>query len=171
MEAGYRKRIVGAVVILVMAALVLPTILDGSGRIPDRVTNIPPVIKKPDVSDIKPGIPQSSLLPAAVEVAKPSKKEEAVAPLDNQFVEDEKGAIKSWSVQVASFRDSKNADKLRQTLREAGFKAYADESVLSDGSIFTQILVGPEQDYQKIVKIKQDIKTDFNLSGLIYEFH
>lgn len=60
MDFGFKKRLIGAVVILLLAAVVLPQVFDGSGRIPDRVTAIPPVFKKPDDSALKVNAPDLS---------------------------------------------------------------------------------------------------------------
>ena len=167
MEVSVTRRIIGAIVLIALSAFILPQIFDGSGRIPDRPEMvIPPVVKKPDATrltvDNPPEIKEAAArpLPAADDVV----IEEAPKPVDQSPASTESAASLVadgvWSLQVASFKDSKNAARLRDGLREKGLRAYNKETRLSDGSILTQVLVGPVSDYDKAQEMKSGISTE-----------
>lgn len=154
MEISVTRRIVGAIVLGVLAIVILPQIFDGDGRIPNRTEmQIPPVIKKPDVStltvDLPVGVRASTNL-------KPLEEKDIVAQEDTKEpeVSDDVKPVGAWSLQIASFKDSKNAARLRDGLRTGGFRSYNKESRLSDGSLLTQVMVGPVQNYDEIKQLK-----------------
>lgn len=162
MEVSFKRRLVGAIVLGIIAVLLLPSIFDGDGRIPQReVEPIPPTVKKPDTSELKVDLPvQARQKPKAdpepialIEAKKPEASEDIEDPiLDNH------GNAKAWVLQLASFKNARNAKKLVDKLRAENFRAFAKEHLLSNGSMLTQVMVGPEQDYKKIETIKADIQ-------------
>ena len=180
MEDTIKRRIVGAVVLVFFAILIVPVLLDGEGRIPE-VANIevPPMVKKPDTSELKVDLPvaarktepQAEEPVATLKVATPEPAESAkvaknVAAQTQDF--DDQGQLNAWSLQIASFKSTSNAAALRDKLRKQGFRAYNKESELSDGSILTQVLVGPESDYEKISVLKEQLAksaSDLGLNG------
>lgn len=177
MEVSVTRRIIGALVLGVIAIIVLPQIFDGEGRVPHRESlKIPPVIKKPDVSSLKVDLPVE--VRASTNI-KRLTEEEVVAKVDTPkpvVVEDDNSENTSpkssansvWSLQIASFKDSNNAARLRDKLRSGGFRSYNKESRLSDGSLLTQVLVGPVQDYEDALTLKTSLISkakDLGVSG------
>ena len=179
MEDTVKRRIVGAIVLVFFAILIVPVLLDGEGRIPE-VANIevPPMVKKPDTSELKVDLPvearKTEAEPQAEEsaetpvpVAETPKAEAKDAPAQKSDF-DEQGQLNAWSLQIASFKSTRNAAALRDKLRKQGFRAYNKESTLSDGSTLTQVLVGPESSYDKISVLKEQLAKsahDLGLSG------
>lgn len=157
MEISVTRRIIGAIVLGLLAIVILPQIFDGEGRIPNRPEmQIPPVIKKPDVSELSVDLPVTARASTNI---KPVQEQDVVAKID--VVPDEtasttssKSPVGTWSLQIASFKSSKNAARLRDNLRSGGFRSYNKETRLSDGSLLTQVMVGPVQDYNEITRLK-----------------
>jgi len=187
LDVRIQQRLVGALVILALVFLIVPVLLDGEGRIPEKITQIPPKPKRPDLShirvaepaqDVLPGLPDEP--PAPVEVPAEeaqvleSVEEEPSADEDNASSETEieQPAIvgKAWSVQVASFKDTAKAAELRDELRGKGYKTYVNEVILSDGTLFTQVLVGPDTELDAVRALKEEIKASTGLQGLVVRY-
>jgi DedD protein len=71
-----------------------------------------------------------------------------------------------WVVQVGSFSDSANADKLVYQLRDSGYRA-ASERVTSNGQQSYKVRVGPELQRESAVLLKDRIAREFGISGLV----
>ena len=180
LDVRIQQRLVGGLVILALLFLIAPVVLDGEGRLPEKITQIPPKPKQPDLSHLQiepvsdtdslPEAPQEAPAPA-VSVAENSSADTA-ATAEPEAAEAPAVAAgeRAWSVQVASFRDSAKAAALRDQLREAGFKTYVNEVTLSDGSLFTQVLVGPETDMDSVQARKAEIKQQVDLQGLVVRY-
>lgn len=161
------RRIVGAVVLGLLAVIIVPQLFDGGGRIPDREKlSIPASVTKPDTSQLSVDLPIDA---RAVNHSNISDATSLLVPQDQADVpkptEDVAGV---WSLQIASFKDNTNAASLRDGLRDAGFRSYNKENRLSDNSILTQVMVGPVQDYAQVLVLKEKLlKTlaALNISG------
>lgn len=190
MDVRIQQRLVGGLVILVLVFLIAPVVLDGDGRLPEKITQIPPKPKRPDLShlnlepivetpEVAP-LPEQAPAPAvSVVETQPAAAVETPAQPTNRISDDASAESPSvavapgeraWSVQVASFRDSSKAAALRDQLRDQGFQTYVNEVILSDGTLFTQVLVGPETDMDSVQALKADIKQKVELQGLVVRY-
>lgn len=183
MDVRIQQRLVGALVILALVFLIVPVVLDGDGRIPEKITQIPPKPKRPDVSHIRVAEPAADVLPALPDPpqARPEPNDASPALAETAPVDPEPTAAtdeappeipsgRAWSVQVASFRDSAKAAELRDQLREQDYDTYVNEVLLSDGSVFTQVLVGPDGDLDRVRQMQQAILEQTGLQGLVVRF-
>lgn len=68
-------------------------------------------------------------------------------------------STQAWAVQLGSFSDRINADKLMKTLQAKGFTAYTQMVKTSHGSSMTKVLVGPELHREDAEKVQQQLKT------------
>lgn len=191
MDVRIQQRLVGALVILALVFLIVPVVLDGDGRIPEKITQIPPKPKRPDLSHIRVAEPTVDVLPALPEPPVTAETDSAeadtasagadtpdtetapVEPVPVTAPEPEPASTpdsRAWSVQVASFRDSARAAELRDELREQNYDTYVNEVLLSDGSLFTQVLVGPDADLERVRRLQQNILDQTGLQGLVVRF-
>lgn len=190
MDVRIQQRLVGALVILALVFLIAPVVLDGDGRIPEKITQIPPKPKRPDVSHIRVAEPAADVLPALPDPpqAQPEQNDNSAEPADTSpalaeaapvepepsaetnVVPPETPSGRAWSVQVASFRDSAKAAELRDQLREQDYDTYVNEVLLSDGSVFTQVLVGPDGDLERVRQVQKTILEQTGLQGLVVRF-
>ncbi|TCS41446.1 SPOR domain-containing protein [Reinekea marinisedimentorum] len=191
MERKLQQRLVGILVLAAFALLVAPVLLDGEGRIPEKITHIPPEPVRPDLSHIQtkpivadvasgeaepvePELPVEQSAPEA-ETAGSNRVEPVVAaatvtpPSVQQAVSSSVGT-QLWSVQVASFKDSAKAVALKDRLRSEGFNTYVREKLLSDDSLFTQVFVGPVETKQEADNLKAQVKAGVQLQGLVVRF-
>jgi cell division septation protein DedD len=73
-----------------------------------------------------------------------------------------------WTLQLATFSQPKNAYALREKLTKAGFNSYNKLLKDSSGKTRYQVFVGPELDKQKLMAVKQKLKTKLKLKdGII----
>lgn len=186
LDVRIQQRLVGALVLLALVFLIVPVLLDGEGRIPEKITQIPPKPKRPDLSHIRVAEPAQDILPtlpdeppAPVEVpaeataeAESSRESSSSAENGAPATDSGQSAIvgKAWSVQVASFKDSAKAAELRDELRGKGYKTYVNEVILSDGTLFTQVLVGPDTELDAVRALKEEIKQSTGLQGLVVRY-
>ena len=193
MDVRIQQRLVGALVILALVFLIVPVVLDGDGRIPEKITQIPPKPKRPDLSHIRVAEPIADVLPPLPEqppeqtVVQPSvERSESAASTtaapdagdtqpgtttaETDDPASQGSAGRAWSVQVASFRDSSRAAELRDQLREQDYDTYVNEVMLSDGSLFTQVLVGPDADLERVRRLQGTIREQTGLQGLVVRY-
>lgn len=188
MDNTQKKRLVGALVLSVFLLLALPVLFTGQGRLPEaRITDIPPppelTVTRPidadrdaenSVAELTQRVDQ--LLNADPEpetraeaTPPPSAASESAArPL--AYAQESTGEISAWSVQMGSFRQAENARRLLNELRSAGYEAYTKETVLSDGSLLTQVMVGPDPDHDRVRQKKDILSEEFNLPTLVVRF-
>lgn len=179
MDVRIQQRLVGALVLLALVFLIVPVVLDGDGRVPQKITQIPPKPKRPDVSHIRVAEPARDVLPPLPEQPpEPAQPQSEAADGSAQSKPSVTGevvpvdaGVDAWSVQVASFRETDKAARLRDQLRAEGFTTYVNEVILSDGTLFTQVLVGPETDMERIRQRKEEIKTRIGMPGLVVRYN
>jgi DedD protein len=163
-----QQRLVGISVLAAFVLLIAPVLLDAEGRIPEKITNIPPQPKRPDLSHIR------TVDSTEIEIAPLPSQEEVEFVIEAARAEDssleETSAVDMWSVQVASFKDVKKASAFRDSLRSEGYQVYVREKLLSDSTLFTQVFVGPVQTKTEANEIKVSVKELFSEQGLVVRF-
>ncbi|MFY0664054.1 MAG: SPOR domain-containing protein [Natronospirillum sp.] len=192
MDNTQKKRLVGALVLSVFLLLALPVLFTGQGRLPEaRITDIPAppelLVTSPSDSnrdtaaalndltqrvdqmlDADPAPEQRAEAPPPAPSQTPAQTETPARPL--AYTQDSTGEISAWSVQMGSFRQTDNARRLLNELRAAGYEAYTKETVLSDGSLLTQVMVGPDPDHDRVRQKKDILAEEFNLPTLVVRF-
>ena len=84
-------------------------------------------------------------------------------PLDNQ------GLPRGWSVRLGVFADSANATALVERLKASEHRAYSRPTTSSNGPA-TAVYVGPQIDRASAEQLLEQLRTDFQLNGLIVPF-
>ena len=191
-----KQRLVGALV-LVSGGIVLWSVLftGPAAYKVDRSTQIPPV---PKVVEPEPAAPKRPVQVAEVEPEQPmpeppvpaipatgdsaeaeaapepeskSKTEAASRPEPKApIVDDSTGVANAWIVQVASFSNEGNANKLKERLQAKGYKAYVKAAPTSSGKVLQRVFVGPELKKAVAEQHKAEIEAAFKLKALLHEF-
>jgi DedD protein len=175
MDRALKERIIGATVLVVFAVLVVPVFLDGppqsdevvSERVPlpgqaadgetrtvvlerDRDEPVPAVasVAAPETEREQQAAPQSSLEPEArpapepePEAAKPAAKQPASQPAAAA----NESPTGMWAVQLGSFGDQQNAERLAADLRKQGFAAFLSQLSTDSGQLH-RVRIGPQKD-------------------------
>lgn len=177
MKQTLRQRLVGALVLLALGAILWPVIFDEG---PKRTISKDSVI--PAVPSIEPVIIEPLVNPSSSDQATFGPVNEEGLPVeeevDQELIEqlqqqpvaqpakiDEQGLPEAWSVQVGAFSNQLNAQALVQKLQSAGFKAYLRER---DG--LARVLVGPKLTKKGALQDQQAIEKQFELSGRLVRY-
>lgn len=183
MKQETKQRAVGVVVLLALALIFLPMIFDGGGSYPgpaiSRIPEPPEVPVLPEPSPTRPVILADSLPdPSAPEADAPvygtdppaGTAPDAAAPEAPQSVLDETGLPRGWSVRLATFADSANADALVERLRAAGHRAYARAGEAGREREMTLVFVGPVLERTLAEDYRTQLLKEYELSGVVVRF-
>ncbi len=197
MENAHKQRLIGAVVLLALALILVPTILDFSQDDPDPMqpTEIPAspdamkmevlplevwsepvdpevdgsegIIETPSAGD---SAPEQPAPPPGEPETKPTPKQEATT---SEAETSAKPAIPegatAWVVQVASFSDQPKAFKLRDRLRAAGHPSFI-ERARSSGATIYRVKVGPVLERAEADQLKKQVDQETRLNGLVMQY-
>lgn len=173
MNRALQQRLVGTLVLVAIVLLIAPVLFDAQGRVPEKITQIPPQPKPVDFSSLAEIEPSNLELP---ELPTPETVE-VEAELEPTPIAETTSSIVaaventgSWSVQVASFRDAKKASALLEQLRTDQLQAYSRDKTLSDGTLFSQVFVGPVSTREQANALLSQIKEEYSLQGLVVRF-
>lgn len=183
MDQKLKQRLVGAAVVVVLAVIFLPMLLDSSGRSASLTltTNIP---AKPE------GVFSSRVIPlggndefqtelerkrlplraaqpevfARVEPPKvasvPPATETGIAPR----------AVQAWAVQVGSFAGQDNAAKLQQRLIKRSYSAFIETTFDDEGKAIYRVRVGPELLRSAAQSLRDKVERDIGLKGIVISY-
>ena len=175
MERDLKERIIGAIVLVIFVVLVVPIFLDGPPQageiVSERVLlpgqedqNIKTVVLDrerteplPVASNTEDAAGQKALEPApepqkpepqAAEEKPPARVEQKPEP-EPQEPEAQPTASSSgmWAVQMGSFSNKVNAEKLAADLRKQGYAAFLSQVKTSSGQLH-RVRIGPQKDRQ-----------------------
>ena len=180
MDRALQERIIGAAVLVLVVVLVVPVFLDGpsdngemrSERVPlpgqaeqeTRTVVLDRDRTEPVPSNGPAREEQPSPQPVAVqaEAAKPPPK---AAPVETAPVESdespaaEASATGMWAVQLGSFGNQENAERLAADLRKQGHAAFLSQVSTSDGQRH-RVRIGPQKDRPAAEAVAAKLKAD-----------
>lgn len=168
MELALKYRIVGVAVLLSLAVIFLPLVLDGSGK--QQVARI-----DLDIPEEPRLIFSDELLQDAKEPASQYAKPKPVAPnateidIENQIVpevvvaKNTPAGLLGWVVQVGAFSEKEKALTMQESLVGKGFDSFVELYSLGDKPMY-RVKVGPmiSQDdaVKSQAKLQQQLKLD-----------
>jgi DedD protein len=129
-------------------------------------------IDAPAQATVEPSVAQATVEPSVDAPMRSAELDAVNAAVDTPALPAVTAAPASrlWSVQVASFREVGKANVLRDRLRAEQFETYVREKLLSDGTLFTQVFVGPVPNRQVADRLNGLVMTKFSLQGLIVRY-
>ena len=166
MDRALKERTIGAVVLVVFAVMVVPVFLDGPSN---DGTNVQEKITLPGQQ--RDGVQQKTIVlerdrtqpvpaarnndeqpdrPAPVTVEKPEKAVESAPVAKKPALSSSKQSTTKvsstgmWAVQLGSFSNQANADRLAADLRKAGFAAFLSQLQTDSGKLH-RVRVGPQK--------------------------
>ena len=187
MDQRLKERITGTTVLVLLAVVLIPLVLDDSRVVETGITttNIPEkpdeefttrLVPIPEQDDIVPVEEEADNSPAraAPVDADPEQPEIAAEPepvANAAVAEAGTAGLTGWVVQVGSF-SRKNADSLNARLRAEGYPSYVvDEPVTAkDGSLLYRVRIGPEVLRSEALKLKAEIKKKMDLDGFVLNY-
>lgn len=172
MDVRLKQRMVGAFVLVTLAIIILPMLLDGTAENRERmIAKIPEAprinLKRISVKDIKQKMEQMERASAAQlpieEVDEHEYKDETGFTLDRNNLP------VSWSLQVGSFQSKENATNLREKLRGADYHSYILHANTSKGETW-RVLVGPMLKKSLLSEMVTRIEEKFEVKGQVVRY-
>lgn len=192
MDSGLKQRLIGAVVLVAIAIIFLPSLFNQGGRkAVDLTTQIPPEPEQAvEALEIPPPRPPESAQPgqpAEENYSHPpvaeSQSPETEPPFNNadsppssesetapEPVLTDEGVPRGWSVQVGSFSQQSGADALLGQLVEKGYeRSYIRSGEGANGTLY-RVFVGPRINREDAESDRQKIDDTFQVESLLVEF-
>ena len=165
MDRALKERVIGAIVLVVVAVLIVPVFLDGpsnDAEIVSAVVSLPGQNQQERTTqtvvlnlDRTEPVPTSTPSSAAVETqpvparTKPpaAAKEAVSAPLsaDQKLPVATQSSTGMWAVQLGSFSNQGNAERLAADLRKQGYAAFLSQLQTGSGALH-RVRIGPQED-------------------------
>jgi DedD protein len=171
MERALKERIIGAAVLVVFAVLVVPVFLDGppdepeivSERVPlpgqaeqgetrtvvltrDRDEPVPAATDQPEPEPREAEPPRPAAPAPSVSQSRPeSAPGKPASQPDTAQSDTTSSATGMWAVQLGSFGNQQNAERLAADLRTQGYAAFLSQLPTQDGALH-RVRVGPQKD-------------------------
>ncbi len=168
MDQQLKQRLVGAVVLISLAVIFIPMLLDQNdpSSLPHFGSAVP---ERPDFHFDPIEIPLQlppEVEPAAAEVVEePSPEVETPEAITAAPITPDSQAL-AWAVQVGSFDKEANAASLRDGLRAKGFSAYL-EKVKVEGRMHYRVRVGPELKREQAEQLRDRLEEKAQLKGIV----
>ena len=172
MDRALKERIIGAAVLVVFVVLVVPVFLDGppqsgeivSERVPlpgqaaegetrtvvldrdrDEPVPVPAPVTEPETERAQPVQPESKPEPEPETTPEPEPKPEPAKPATQQPAPAGDSPTGMWAVQLGSFGNQQNAERLAADLRKQGFAAFLSQLSTGSGELH-RVRIGPQKD-------------------------
>jgi DedD protein len=188
-ENKIKQRVVGGLVLLALAVIFIPMVLDFRKDYDQVIngTNIPPKPKDFRIETFELSetpqveVPRLSTAESVEEtvskhpLVEQKRAADAAAPPPPPPIERAAAVKKNvpagsshegWTVQVGSFGSKANAQGLRDKIAKNGFTAFVD-SVNVSGKLSHRVRVGPAVDKDKANSLKQRLQKEMGLKGLV----
>ncbi|VAW84220.1 hypothetical protein MNBD_GAMMA16-1489 [hydrothermal vent metagenome] len=78
------------------------------------------------------------------------------------------GSSSAWAVQVGSFRQRENAERLRKKLKQLGYRAFVSKS-RSGGKTVVRVRVGPQMEKARAKQVKNNIEKEMKIQAMLIE--
>ena len=75
----------------------------------------------------------------------------------------------NWIVQIGSFSNKENAEKLNLKAKSAGFRSFINP-IMQNNRIMHQVCLGPEYDEVDANKLREEIKDKMKLDGIVKKY-
>ena len=162
MDRALKERVIGAIVLVVVAVLVVPVFLDGTSTDAEVVSSVVTLPGQNDQEsmtqtvvlnrDRTEPVPSSVSRPAESKPAPVIKdppattNKNALLSLndDNKSVMASESATGMWAVQLGSFSNQENAERLAADLRKQGYAAFLSRLVTDSGALH-RVRIGPQK--------------------------
>ena len=172
-----KYRIVGAAVLLSLAVIFVPMVLDGSGQksITKMELEIPPeptLIFSDELEQrVQTPAPEYTQSTNETDQAPPDKPDLAKNIVPEIVVDkDTDPALLSWVVQVGAFGEEEKATKLREQLTKSGFDVLVERSKSNNKMIY-RVKVGPVISQDTATKLQDRLRTELKLESAFVTRH
>ena len=176
-----KHRIVGAVILVALAVIFLPMILNKTPEPPavETIGEIPSPDNKVVVAPVPP-LAATPIAPAQEPVSSavtesapptPPTQDTPAKKIDKPAVKDKPTAKieKGWVVQAGAFSSNENATQLRDKLRKKGFSAEIDKLTV-DAKPMLRVRVGPYRDHAAAKVALTRMQNETGVQGVVLTY-
>ena len=181
MDRALKERIIGAAVLVVFVVLVVPVFLDGppqsgeivSERVPlpgqaaedetrtvvldrdrDEPVPVPAPVTQPETDRQQPEPPKPEPETEARDEPEPEPEPAPAKPAAQQPTAAGNSSTGMWAVQLGSFGNQQNAERLAADLRKQGFAAFLSQLSTGSGELH-RVRIGPQKDRESAEAMAQ----------------
>jgi DedD protein len=196
METRLKQRLVGAAVLVILAVIFIPMLLNtsmeqrqvmGKNDIPPQPADMPsaptedfssrivPLEHPPEQAPATVPVETSTKPAPAVESPSPPTGSTAPAAAPREPVVENKDhaasvGVTAWVVQLGSFSSEEKAEMLNQKLRKAGFKAFVEPLKQNNGTLY-RVRIGPELKRSDADALNDKLKKDMQIEeGIVVHY-
>ncbi|GGO73603.1 SPOR domain-containing protein [Bowmanella pacifica] len=188
MSSAFQNRLVGTIILVALAVIFLPDLLDGEKvSHKDTFLPVPPRPAQEPVSETESfpidevrervsrtvEVVEDVALDDPVESVASDEPVDAHAPpvaqAESAPVSEPETVTAGWVVQLGSFRHQKNVKELTDKLEAAGYRTFSRKIKTSAGEL-TKVFVGPDLQRDKLDKALPHLKELTSLQGKITKF-
>ena len=185
MASAFQNRLVGTIIVIALAVIFLPELLDGEKhRKQDRFESFP---QPPTMQQLRPAadfpiadveravakqidIVEDVAVDESGEIAPtPDAATLPMAAATTQPLPLQPPISAGWVVQLGSFRHQKNVNVLLQKLERAGYRTFTRAIQTSSGKL-TKVFVGPDIDRQALKQAVPHLRELTGLQGKLTPF-
>lgn len=177
MSSQLQNRIVGSVILIALAVIILPELLDGKPQQEQQPFDTIPLQPEVEVvelpvneldDDAFVGVPE---LPETLELTGDSAQqpEQPMAQKQQQSPTQTSLQQPGWLVQLGAFSNQASVDNLVNSLQQSGYSAYR-EAVVINGKTIHKLLVGPVLTKEQAEKLLPALQKATQLQGTVVRF-
>ena len=192
MDEGLKKRLIGATVLVSLVVIFVPMLLEEEPVVSteledDVIPNNPggdfsskvlPLetedLSKPPLAATDLDKPTPEPTPVQEEVKTETESDSQPAPsAEEQSESATRVGLSAWVIQVGSFSQGDNAEKLVKDLQQHKYAAFTDQVDLN-GKIMHRVLVGPEVDKKRAEQMLKNLNKylkDQKLTGKLKSYN
>ncbi len=169
-DDGLKQRLIGAVVLLALAVIFVPVLFDRNRLEPiDTQTRIPPEPSIESVVVDPPTPPNAAELAPEPSVMFVPEEDDKADDKDRPRGVTESDDVKSWVLQVASFRDKDHAQELTKSLLASGHSAFIRRSDYKNGPVH-RVYIGPKLDKNALLELKAKVDDQYQVESMVLRF-
>jgi len=180
-DISLKQRLLGASVLVALAVIFLPLLFDGAGQRAKRELDIqippPPPVPVSRLNIPQPPLEALESLPEAVKIpAKPSQQQPPpatpqVVKAPVVKVQPNKADLRSWVLQVGSYKKRENARNARDKLKKsADYHAFIQEAQSGSGRIY-RVRIGPMSSRAKADALRQRLQKKEGVQAIVLRHH
>ena len=185
MEERTRNRAVGAAVLLLAAVIVLPLVLESSPpseRLEDAASEPAPADPPAPAPDrIRITTLEGKEEPPPPPPPKPARAAEAPArpagasaggsgPAADPKPDGEAAPAAGWAVQIGSFADPGNAERLRAQVASRGYRVLTQQIAGEEGKGRVRVLVGPDRTRAAAAAWRSRLEREDSIRGFLVRY-
>ncbi len=180
MDISLKQRLLGASVLVAVTVIFLPLLFDGAGQRAKRELDIqippPPPVPVSRLNIPQPPLEALESLPEAVKIpAKPNQQQPPAVPQVAKApvvkVQPNKADLRSWVLQVGSYRERGNARDARDKLKKsADYHAFIQEAQSGSGRIY-RVRIGPMSSRAKADALRQRLQKKEGVQAIVLRHH